>query len=87
MSSSAPTYENYLRDVVYSLRERATEAESEATQSGSEFVAGQAFGLRQALARMQNEADAFGIDKSRLCLDGFDAMVGSVAPPLPRRSS
>lgn len=84
MSTMESVYENFIGDLVYSLRERAAEAESEARSTDAEFVAGQALGLRQALARMQNEADAFGLDKARLGLDGFDAMTGPIAPPPPR---
>ena len=77
MNDEATTYQNLIRDVVYLVREEAANA-----GSSSEFERGREFGLRQALAWMQHEAIAFAVDREALLLDGFDAMVDPVRPPL-----
>jgi hypothetical protein len=81
VSNEAKTYVGYIRDLAYLLRERIVEAQVEKEKSGSAFEEGREFGLRQALASMQHQADAFGIPRDEICLAGFEAMTEPVDPP------
>jgi hypothetical protein len=83
MSKEAEKYVGYIRDLAYLLRERTVEALSDKEKTGSAFEEGREFGLRQALAWMQHQADAFGIPRDEICLAGFDAMTEPVDPPPP----
>jgi hypothetical protein len=78
-------YKHYVRDIVYLLREKAAEV-TRGNEAGdrSELNKGRELAFREVLSTMQNQADVFGLDKEELCLDGFDALVGPVAPPKPR---
>jgi len=80
-------YANYIRDVVYLLRERAAKAANENQEGESPFNEGREAAFREVLAMMQNQADVFGVPKDEVCLDGFDALVGAVDPPKPRPPS
>ncbi len=79
------TLGNYLRDLVYLLRERGADAEREKQRTGSEFHEGREMAYREMLAWMQHQADAFAIDRKELCLDGFDALTGNVDPEVEKR--
>lgn len=80
------SYANYLRDIVYLLRERTARTAKENMASSSAFNEGREAALREVLAMMQNQADIFGIPRDGIFLDGFDALVGAVDPPkLERR--
>lgn len=85
MKSDTDKHLDYIRDLAYLLRERAAEAHAAAKTSESEFEDGREFGLRQALAWMQHQADAFAIPREQVCLSGFDAMTGDVQPPPPEK--
>lgn len=80
-------YAGYIRDVVYLLREKAAEIASENQRNESPFDEGREAAYREVLAIMQNQADVFGVPKNKICLDGFDALVGAVGPPRPRPPS
>jgi hypothetical protein len=70
------TYRNYIRDLVYGLRELGSKAAHETHPGGSAFDEGRVLAYREILARMQNQADVFGLDKDALCLSGFDPLTG-----------
>jgi len=72
---------DYVRDLVYLLRERASQASQESAETKSTFDEGREFAYREILAWMQHQADAFGLERDKLCLAGFDALVGELAPP------
>lgn len=80
MNDEADKYIGYIRDLAYLLREQAADAISDNDDTDDAFEEGRAFGLRQALAWMQHQADAFGIPRAQLCLAGFDALTGPVGP-------
>jgi hypothetical protein len=83
MNDEVKKYAGYIRDLAYLLRERTVEAQAQKERTSSSFEEGREFGLRQALAWMQHQADAFGIPREEVCLSGFDAMSGPVDPPPP----
>ena len=85
MSSNEEQLWGYIRDLAYLLRERAAEARVDKERTGSVFEEGREFGLRQAIAWMQHQADAFGISRDEICLSGFDALTDPVDPPPPIR--
>lgn len=82
MTNDDARYAGFIRDSVYLLREEASKVRGD-----SDFERGREFGLRQALAWLQHEAIAFGLDRGPLLLEGFDAMTGKVAPPPPKPRS
>lgn len=75
---------DFIRDVVYVLRERGAEASRESEATGSSFHEGREFGIRQVLSFMQHQAEVFGIPLYEICLAGFDAMVDPLEPPPPK---
>lgn len=83
MTSDA--YKNYVRDVVYLLRETAAEAQrkSKTTERSSEFDAGRAQAYIEVLSLMQNQAEAFQLSRDELLLAGFDPEVDPIDPPPP----
>ena len=79
-------YANYIRDIVYLLRERAAKATKENEAGASQLNEGREFAFRELLATMQNQADIFGIPREEICLDGFEPLTGALDPPRPRPS-
>jgi hypothetical protein len=75
---------DYMRDIVYLLRERGAKAAKENRARDSAFNEGREAAFREVLALMQNQADVFGVPRQEICLDGFDALAGSLDPPKPR---
>jgi hypothetical protein len=78
---SSPTkdrqsYACYLRDLGYLIREKGeqTSGEVRAARTGAEkaFENGRQAAYVEVLSLMQQQADAFGIPRSELCLDGLD---------------
>ena len=60
-------YKNYLRDLVYRLRENGAKAvaQGRGAQSGREFQQGRAMAYMEILSMMQNQADVFQIEPRR----------------------
>jgi hypothetical protein len=77
------TCRNYLRDLAYGLRELGSKAALSSRASRSAFDEGRELAYREVLARMQNQADIFGLDKEALCLAGFDPLTGPLDQPSP----
>jgi hypothetical protein len=75
---------DYIRDIVYLLRERGAKVTKENRARDSAFNEGREAAFREVLALMQNQADIFGVPRQDICLDGFDALVGPLDPPKPR---
>jgi hypothetical protein len=78
---SSPTkvgrsYAYYLRDLGYLLREKGEQTRDEVRAAGTEaekaFENGRQMAYVEVLSLMQQQADAFGIPRSELCLDGLD---------------
>jgi hypothetical protein len=78
---SSPTkdlrsYANYLRDLGYLLREKGEQTSGEiraaSTEAEKAFYDGRQVAYYEVLSLMQQQADAFGIPRSELCLDGLD---------------
>lgn len=63
------SYENYLHDLVVAMRDRAREAES--LRGRSQFDDGRAMAFLEVLTHMQNQAEPFGLDPSKIALAGF----------------
>ena len=78
------THQNFLRDLVYALRELGSKAARNSRATRSPFDEGREFAYREILARMQNQAEVFGLDKEALCLAGFEPLTGELDPPAPR---
>lgn len=78
-------YKNYLRDLVYRIRENGAKAaaQSRASESGREFQQGRALAYIEILSMMQNQADAFQIGRDELLLSGFDPVNDPLDPPRP----
>lgn len=74
----------FVRDVVYLLRERGTKAAIENRARDSVLDEGREAAFREVLALMQNQADVLGVPRLDICLDGFDALVDALDPPTPR---
>jgi hypothetical protein len=67
------------------LRERGAEAQRERNQNpNSGFEQGRALAYIEVLSLMQNQADAFGLDREQLCLSGFEPLTGKLDPPAPQ---
>jgi hypothetical protein len=83
MTSDA--YKNFIRDVVYVLREVGAEAQRKSKTAGqsSTFDAGRALAYVEVLSLMQNQADAFQLSRDDLLLAGFDPEVDPIDPPSP----
>ena len=77
-------YANYIRDVVYMIRERAAQAMKENQSKPSALNEGRELAFREVLSVMQNQADVFQIPREAVCLDGFDPLSGRVDPPEPQ---
>ena len=79
------SYKNYLRDLVYRLRENGAKAQvqSRSAQDGREFQQGRAMAYMEILSMMQNQADSFQIPRDDLLLSGFDPLNDSLEPPRP----
>lgn len=77
---------DYIRDLVYVLRERGAEARRQSKEGGdaAEFDAGRARAYVEVLAMMQNQADVFQLSREELLLAGFDPEVDPIDPPPPR---
>ena len=84
MTSDA--FKNYIRDVVYLLRETGAEAQrkSKRKEQAPDFDAGRALAYVEVLSLMQNQADAFQLSRDDLLLGGFDPEVDPIDPPRPR---
>jgi hypothetical protein len=84
MTSDA--FKNYIRDVVYLLREIGAEAQrkSKRTEQSSDFDAGRALAYLEVLSLMQNQADAFQLSRDDLLLASFDPEVDPIDLPRPR---
>ena len=81
MKTDSERYIDYIKDLAYLIRVEADNARSIAKKSGCEFENGREFGIRQALAWMQHQADVFDIRKDIILLEGFDAMLDDLRPP------
>ncbi len=79
--SDNETTVNFVRDLVWSLRERADEAARRATNERSEFDAGRELALRQSLLRIKNQAESFGIRHADVLLDGLNPLVDPLGLP------
>ncbi len=75
------TYEDFIRDTIYLIRERGATATEAFRHSSSKFDEGRDVAFREVLAMLQSQAHAFGIDPATVCLDGFDPLRDSLAPP------
>jgi hypothetical protein len=88
-SMSEDTYKNYLRDLVYLLRERGGEALRRSREPGemAEFEQGRSMAYIEVLSLMQHQADAFQLPRDELLLSGFDPENDAIDPPplAPRR--
>ena len=61
-----------LSDVSRELLERAKNAKAEATQSVSDYDKGRHFALYEVISLLTQQADAFGIDRASIGLEGVD---------------
>ena len=77
--STDEQYKWYVRDVVYSLRERGAEAAQTAASSDSDFHRGAALAYREVLSRMKNEAVTFELPLDEIGL-AFDPFHDDLAP-------
>ena len=78
------TYQDYLRDLVYVLRERGAAAQAAATHSDLDRE--RAFAYAEVLSLMQTQADAFDIPRDDILLGDFDPLNGPLDPPSPDHS-
>jgi hypothetical protein len=82
---SDDSYKNYIRDLVYLLRQTGAEAQRRSAEAGpaAQFEAGRAMAYVEVLSLMQNQADAFQLPPDQLLLSGFDPEIGPIDPPPP----
>lgn len=80
-------YAEYIRDVVYLLREAADEARKSKnkTAEGKQFHEGRESALIEVLLMMQSRADSFALPRNAIGLDAFDPLKDPLAPPKPNR--
>ncbi len=76
-------YKDFVRDLVYLLRETAAEARRRSAAGSSDFDSGRASAYVEVLSLMQNQADAFQLPRDELLLSGFDPETDSLDPPPP----
>src|SRR5262249_7595200 len=83
--SSDDSHKNYLRDLVFRIRENGANAVAQGreAQGGREFQRGRAMAYIEILSMMQNQADVFQIDREELLLSGFDPLNDPLDPPRP----
>lgn len=83
--SSDDSYKNYLRDIVFRIRENGAKAVARGReeQDGREFQQGRALAYIEILSMMQNQADVFQIEREELLLSGFDPVNDPLDPPRP----
>ena len=62
-----------LSDVSKELMERAKNAQADAAQSVSDYDKGRHFALYEVISLLIQQADAFGIDRASIGLEGVDA--------------
>ena len=62
-----------LRDVNRELLEKASAAKLSARQSGADYDKGQHFAFYEVISLLVQQADAFGIDRASIGLEGIDA--------------
>ena len=65
------THANYLRDLGSALRADAVDARRE-SERGGDFERGQAFAFYRVISLMQQQADAFGLSRREVALEGLD---------------
>lgn len=68
MAGGSDVFENYVRDLAHEIFQLRLNAKSE----DDEFGAGKKFALFEVLSLMQQQADAFGIPRSRIALPDRD---------------
>lgn len=69
------TAEELLRDLGALLKERALSAQQDAAQSSSEdrgYKLGFLMAYHEVISLLKQQAEAFGIDVQKLCLDDID---------------
>jgi hypothetical protein len=67
--------DNYLRDLGFLLREQWEESEralAQASREEQEYEAGRNRALRRVLSLMLQQAEAFNLPASAICLDGIE---------------
>lgn len=69
---SNPTAADYLRDLGPLLVGLARDAREAAERSGSDFERGRLMGLYQAVSLLAQQADAFGMQRDEVGLNGVD---------------
>ena len=78
------SYKDFIRDVVYAFREKAAKlAHDNKNGRPTQLDEGRELAFREMLSTMKNQAEIFGLDLESVCLDGFDAFVGPLDPPMP----
>ena len=72
---------NYLRDLVFLLREAAEEARGLSESDPSDYQKARAFAYAEVLALMQSQAGAFDLPRNELGLEGFDPIAALTNEP------
>jgi hypothetical protein len=72
--------QSYLRDLIYTLRERGGEATRKRLASSSEFEEGREVAYREILDHMRSQAEIFGLEMEALGLTGFEPLTGPLDP-------
>lgn len=80
---SSDVYKDFIRDLVYLIRETGAEARRRSAVGASDFDAGRAMAYVEILSLMQNQALAFQLPPEDLLLAGFDPETDSLDPPPP----
>ncbi|MES2888197.1 MAG: hypothetical protein V4739_09290 [Pseudomonadota bacterium] len=69
---AATSYELYLRDLGYQVRELAIESKQVAAKTNSDFSIGYMAGFHRIVSLMQQQAKVFDIPLADIALDGID---------------
>ena len=72
MTIDPQTYQNYLRDLGFLMRELASDSKAKMSQTGNAFDDGYSAAIHRVVSLMQQQADTFGIPHNEICLDGLD---------------
>ena len=72
------TYQNYVKDLGFLVKELAFEAKQKASEKQTDFATGYMAGFHRIVSLMQQQADAFDLPYEDIGLDDIDADEGLV---------
>lgn len=79
--SDLNSYQLYVRDLVYLLREEASEASRTFAETRSPIEQARELALRGVLSLMKQQAVSFDLNQEDILLAGIDPMLDDLGPP------